>query len=354
MMRQHGLTRTVYGGLALALALTVFVDAAILVIPIYDMQLYDRVLMSRNYDTLTMLSLACAVGLLFYGVIDFLRSACFLAIAQDVGTRLEGPALEEGIRRAAQGDRSAGPQLARDVEEVRSLLGSGKVATPLDAICAPLFIVVLFMLHPAFGYLATGGVAGLILANVVAEWLVGPTLNEAQAGRRSADHALSRSIAETDLTEGLGMLPAIAGRWCDRYAASVVRLGLVASKAEAVATFSRLFRLLLQAAVMTVGAILIVQGQTTPGSLMGANMLLSKCIGPFDHLVESCRSWQKARDSWRRLRGLRSGRRRRRAAGHAGRGPRPDRDRGRVPHARRPRHPRGRRRFASNRAPSRC
>ncbi|MDT7952357.1 MAG: ATP-binding cassette domain-containing protein [Acetobacteraceae bacterium] len=301
MIRNHGLTSTIYGGLALALVLSVFVDGAILVIPIYDMQLYDRVLMSRNFDTLTMLSVACAVGLLFYGVIDFLRSTCFLAIAQDVGGRLEGPALAHGLRRAAQGDRSAGPLLARDVEEVRSLLGSGKVATPLDAMCTPLFIAVLFMLHPAFGFLAIGGVAGLILANAVAEWLVGPKLQSAQAARQAADHALSRSLAEADLTEGLGMLPAIAGRWCDRYAVAVRQLGLVASRAHAVATFSRLFRLLLQAAVMAIGAILIIQGQTTPGSLMGANLLLSKCLGPFDHLVESCQSWRKARDAWRRL-----------------------------------------------------
>jgi ATP-binding cassette subfamily C protein len=301
MMRHHGFRGAVYGGLALALVLTVFVDAAILVVPIYDMQLYDRVLLSRNLDTLTMLSIACGVGLLFYGAIDFLRSACFLAIAQDVGAKLEGPALEQGIRGAAHGDRSVGPQLARDVEEVRSLLGSGKVATPLDALCAPLFIAVLFLVHPAFGFLGIAGIAGLILANVVAEWLVGPKQHAAEARRGAANHALSRSIAETDLTEGLGMLPAIAGRWCGRYAAAIRLLATAASRAQAVATFSRLFRLLLQALVMAVGAVLIVQGQTTPGSLMGANILLNKCLGPFDHLVESCRSWQKARDAWRRL-----------------------------------------------------
>ncbi len=304
MTSRLGLDRTVYGGLALALALTVFVNAAILVIPIYDMQLYDRVLMSRNFDTLTMLSLACVVGLLFYCVIDFLRSACFLAIAQDVGNKLEGPALERSIRQAARGERSAGLQLSRDVEEVRSLFGSGRVATPLDAICAPLFIVVLFMLHAAFGYLALAGVAGLVLANLAAERLVGPKLLAAQDRRQAADHALSRSIAESDLTEGQGMLPAIAGRWCDRYALAIAQLARVASSAQGVAAFSRLFRLLLQAAVMAVGAVLIVQGKTTPGSLMGANLLLSKCLGPFDHLVESCSTWHKARGAWRRLRQL--------------------------------------------------
>ena len=293
------LRRGISIGLALALGLTAFIDIAILVVPIYDMQLYDRVLMSRNMDTLAMLSVACAIGLLFYGVLDYLRSASFIAIADLIARRLHGPALAEGIRQAACGDRRGGPELIRNINELQTFMASGAVAVPLDALCSPMFVVILFFLHSAFGWLAIIGISSLILAGTMTEWLVAPELKRSHECRRAADHALSQSLADKEVIEGLGMLSAVGRRWCSRYA-SAVSIGSRASlEAQIIISASHLIRLCLQAGVMALGAVLIVRGETTPGSLMGANLLLNKCLGPFDHLVESCRSWALARQSWR-------------------------------------------------------
>lgn len=300
-MTTRRVRRTLVLGFVVALGLTLFIDLAILVVPIYDMQLYDRVLMSHNMDTVLVLSFACAIGLLFYGVFEYLRSAAFLAIADTVALRLNGPVLEEGIRRAAGGDKRVGPQLARDVHEIQTFLASGAVAPPLDALCAPMFIGVLFILHPAFGFLAVAGIAGLTLVGISSETLLHPILHRAHERRRSADHALSRSMSETELTDGLGMLPAIARRWCVRYADAVSALSRAATAAELITGLARLIRFVLQAGVMALGAILVIRGHTTPGSLMGANLLMSKTLGPFDHLVGSCRSWLLARDAWNRI-----------------------------------------------------
>src|SRR5689334_15103296 len=100
--------RALMAGLGLALFLTFFVDVAVLVIPLYDMQLYDRVLLSRNMDTVAMLSVAAAVGLLIYGVLDYLRSATLVVIADRVGRALSVPVLRAAVRRGMRGDSSAG------------------------------------------------------------------------------------------------------------------------------------------------------------------------------------------------------------------------------------------------------
>ena len=150
MSIQQEVRRTLATGFALALLLTVFLGAAVMVVPIYDMQLYDRVMQSRSMDTLALLSLFCVVGLGLYGLLEYLRSACFIAIAETVGQRLHGAVLDEGARRAAAGNMRAGPELVRDLNTLQGFLSSGAVAVPLDALCAPLFLAVLFMLHPAF------------------------------------------------------------------------------------------------------------------------------------------------------------------------------------------------------------
>ena len=288
-------------GFALALLLTVFLDIAILVVPIYDMQLYDRVLMSRNMNTLIMLSAACGIGLLLYFLVESLRSACFVALGQIIALRLNGPVLEESIRRAASGDSQAGPQLARDVNELQSFVASGAIAVPFDALCAPLFVVVLFFLHPAFGFLAVAGVATLILANAVLEYLTSTGLLRAQARRRAADDMLSRSLAEPELIAGLGMLPAIGQRWAIRRGNALTELNRVAGWQHVLIGLSRLARFTLQAGVMALGSVLIIAGATTPGSLMGANLLLNKLMGPFDHLVGSWKHWITAYAAWQRI-----------------------------------------------------
>ena len=289
-------------GLALALLLTAFLNVAILVVPIYDMQLYDRVLMSRNMDTLTVLSVACGIGLLLYFLVESLRSACFVAIGQIIARRLNGPVLEESIRRAASGDPQAGPQLARDVNELQSFVASGAIAVPFDALCAPLFLVVLFLLHPAFGFLAIAGIAALVFANAILEYLASPALLRAHAGRRAADEILSRSLAEPEFTAGLGMLPAIGQRWAARRGSALAELNRAASRQHALTGLSRLARFALQTGVMALGSVLIIAGATTPGSLMGANLLLNKLMGPFDHLVGSWKHWVTAYAAWQRIR----------------------------------------------------
>jgi ATP-binding cassette subfamily C protein len=288
-------------GLGLGLLLTAFLNIAVLVVPIYDMQLYDRVLQSRNMDTLAVLSVACVAGLALYAALDYLRSACLVAIGEAMGRQLNGAVLHEGVRRAAAGDSRAGPELVRDLNELQGFLASGAVAVPLDALCTPLLLAVLFMLHPAFGFLGLVGVATLVLIGLLAEWLVRPALLAAQERRAAAGQILSRSIADADLADGLGMLPAIGRHWAVRHGRALAGLDRASAQAQAVAGLARLLRLMLQAAVMVLGAMLVLAGATTPGSLMGANLLMGRLLTPFDQLVGSWRHWVLAFAAWGRI-----------------------------------------------------
>ncbi|MEA2788681.1 MAG: ATP-binding cassette, subfamily type secretion system permease/ATPase, partial [Acetobacteraceae bacterium] len=179
------------GGLALALFLTLFIDIAVMVVPVYDMQLYDRVLLSRSMDTVMMLSVACGAGLLIYGILDYLRSATFVAIADHVGRVLSAPVLEAAVRRGMEGDSSAGAEALRDLNQLRSFLASGVVATPLDALCAPMLLAVMFMLHPAFGWLGLAGISLLTIVGIVNDLAVRPALTAAAAQRSRSSNQLA-------------------------------------------------------------------------------------------------------------------------------------------------------------------
>ena len=293
--------KTLCLGLGLALFLTMFVDIAVLVVPIYDMQLYDRVLLSRNMDTVAMLSVTCAVGLVIYGLLDFLRSATLVTIADRVGRALSVPVLEAAVRRGMEGDSSAGAEALRDLNELRSFLSSGVVSTPLDALCAPALLAVMFMLHPAFGWLGVLGISLLTIVGIINDALVRPAVTSAAQRRARAGHQLAAGLSEVDLIEGLGMFPALGRRWARRHAAAMGHIRHAGERSQRVAAIGKIARLALQAGVMAMGAVLIISRQASAGSLMGANLLLAKVLNPFDQLVTSWRRWIEAGAAWRRL-----------------------------------------------------
>lgn len=293
--------RSLLAGLSLGLLLTGSINLAALVVPIYDMQLYDRVLQSKNMDTLGVLSAACAAGLVLYAVFDYLRSACLVAVSEAIGGHLSALVLEEGVRRAAAGDRQAGMELVRDLNEIQGFLSSGAVAVPLDALCMPLMIWVLFVLHPAFGFLALCGVCMLLLVGFVAEWLVKPVVIEASRQRNEAGHGLARNLMDPEVPEALGMFPAVSRRWVAQHGIALAQMDRISGLAQAITGVSRIGRMVMQAGVMILGALLVLAGATTPGSLMGANLLVGRVMGPFDQIIGSWRHWTLAIAAWRRI-----------------------------------------------------
>lgn len=297
----HRARNVVWLGLGLALFLTLFINVAVLVVPIYDMQLYDRVLLSRNMGTVVMLSIACGGGLVIYFLLDYLRSATFVIIADHVGRALSVPVLEAAVRRGLAGDSSAGAEALRDLNEIRSFLSSGVVATPLDALCAPLLLAVMFMLHPAFGWLGAGGISILTIVGIVNDLLVRPAITAAAEQRSRAGNQLASGLSEPDLIEGLGMFPALARRWAERHAEAMERMRDAGERSQRVAAIGKIARLSLQAGVMAMGAVLIISRQASAGSLMGANLLLAKVLAPFDSLVSSWRRWIEAGAAWKRI-----------------------------------------------------
>ncbi len=293
--------RDLWAGMALCLLLTLFVDVAILVVPIFDMQLYDRVLQSRNMDTVMMLAVACATGLVIYGVLDLLRSAALLAIAETLARRLRAPLLRHAVASGLAGDATAGAQTLRDIEELRGFFAGGAVCVPLDALCAPLLLAVLFLLHPAFGWLATGGAATLVLLGAATDLFAKPGLAAATSLHHRINGELAQQLRDRDVSEALGMQPAIARRWMARHADALARMHHANARGHLLEGASKLARLLMAAGVMVMGAILILAHFVTPGALMGANLLLNKMLGPFDHLVASWRQWAVALAAWRRI-----------------------------------------------------
>jgi len=296
LMRQLG------GGFAFAAALSAFSNALMLTVPLFTMQVYDRVMSSRSTDTLLMLSLVACGALVLYAVLDYVRARAFQVMATISARRLNVPTLEAAILDALSGGGRNAGQAMRDLNELRGFMTGSAVAVPMDLIWTPLFLGILFLLHPVYGWVAAGAAVLLLAMNLVTDALTRRPLQEANRASARAFSDIGAAVRHAEAVEAMGMLPALARRWEAANAEQAELMDAGTARARALAAASRALRLILQVAMIATGAVLVIANEASPGSMMAAGMLMGRMLHPFEVLVDGWRQWVFAMGALSRVR----------------------------------------------------
>ncbi len=299
--------RKIRHGLLLAGALSFFVNLLMLVVPLYTMQIYDRVMSSRSLDTLTMLAIIAVGGLVLYGILDFIRARAFLVTGAVISHRFNVPALEAAIVDALGGGQRNAGQTMRDLNELRNFMTSSAVNVPLELLWSPIFLVILFLLHPIYGWIAVGAALLLLGMNALTDALTRRPLAEANEASAKVFADIAGAVRHAEAIEAMGMLPALARRWqvAQNGSASLIDRGAALSRAMASA--SRALRLIIQVATLSAGAALVIHNDASPGSMMAASIMMARLLQPFEHLVDNWRQWVLASAAHKRIRELLDG-----------------------------------------------
>jgi len=305
-------------------AITLFVNIGLLFVPIYDMILYDRLLQSKNMDTITLLTIGVAASMVIYGALEFCRASVFVVLADRLARRLNLPTLQAAMAKSLEGASSVAAQAMRDLNELRLFVSGTAATVPLDLIWTPALLVVLFLLHPAYGIFALLCAGALFLLSLITDLSTREDLIRANGETAKGLNDLSAALRHTELLDGMGMLPAVAKRWSRQQAATLDGLKRASHRNKAFATVAKTMRLAMQGGVIALGTILVLHGEASPGSMMGSNLLVAKLLQPFELLVAGWRQWTSALSAWRRVRDLVNGARPR--SGHAS----PERIEGRL------------------------
>jgi ATP-binding cassette subfamily C protein len=299
-----GLRRELIRAFAFAGLVTLFVNLGLLFVPIYDMILYDRVLQSKNMDTVTMLTIGVTVAMVVYGALEFCRSAIFVVMADRVARRLNLPAIEAAMRKSLEGSSSAAAQAMRDLNELRLFMSSAAASVPLDLIWTPALLLVLFLLHPAYGVYGLLCAGFLFLLSLVTDLSTREGLLRSNSATAKSLNDLSAALRKTELLDGLGMLPAIARRWSQGQQRMLDDQQRASRRNKALATAAKAARLAMQGGIIALGTVLVLRYEASPGSMMGSNLLVAKLLLPFEQLVSGWRQWTSALAAWSRVREL--------------------------------------------------
>lgn len=284
-----------------AALLSVCISLLQLTIPLFMLQIHDRVLNSQSFDTLTMLTVLAISALIVYGVLDLIRALAFQAMGSSIVRRLNAPVLASAVQASVNQGLSRAAQSLRDLSELRGFLTSSAVVAPLDAAWSPIFLGALFLLHPLFGLIGVVSVAVLICCGLVNDMLTRQLTKEANQANVEAVSKIAGSLRHAEAIEAMGMLPALAKRWRTLQIHALGALEAGGSRSKAMTSMTRSLRYSIQVITLAAGALLVLEQAITPGAMMAASILVGRLLIPFDTIIENWRQWVLAVAGWRRL-----------------------------------------------------
>ncbi len=281
--------------------LSACINVLMLVPSVYVLQLFDRVMVSGNLMTLLAVTLITLFLLLLMGVADWLRTRQLVRISQRFEEMLGSRIFDSAMKaRLVAGARCAESALS-DLDEFRQFLSGNGIFTVCDLPWFPLYVLVMFLIHPAFGALAIAGASILILLAYNHHLRSGEGIAKAQESFRQEQEFLHGKMKNEDLIEVLGMHESLRDRWLQRHRNHrewSMKLQRMANQSGAVTKF---FRYSFQSLSLGLGALLVIHDQLSVGSMIVGNMLIVRTLQPIETFVGSWRSFLSARACFERL-----------------------------------------------------
>jgi PrtD family type I secretion system ABC transporter len=269
--------------------------------PIYMLQIYDRVLSSRNIGTLVALTGIAVFLLITYALLDFFRSRVLVRAGVRFDDALRGPLFRATLLSALATRSSAAAQMLREMDVVREFRTGSAFITLCDAPFAPIFGAVCFLFHPYLGLVALAGAGVLFTMALLNEYLTRGALQSAGRASSDAAHFATSSVRNVEVIHALGMHDAVRERWGERHLDHLGWQAKASDRAGVIMSATKAFRQFLQVAILGVGAWLAIQREISPGMMVAASIMMGRALSPVEHAVGQWKAFLGARSAWSRL-----------------------------------------------------
>ncbi|WP_025051542.1 type I secretion system permease/ATPase [Sulfitobacter noctilucae] len=283
---------------------SLFANLLMLTGPLYMLQVYDRVLSSESTETLIALSL---LVLFLYGVmaaLDFVRGRIMAQVGLRVWRALQHRVFVAVMRKAAVLPDERTTSGFSDLDMLRRVIAAPVASAGFDLPWTPVFFAVIFIFHPLLGGLALLG-AGVLVALTIANQMLS-FRNQAAAGYhgQAATNLAEQLRSEAESVRAMGMTGAAFARWQQANDLVLSADMAAADTGAGFSVFGKVLRLLLQSAMLGLGAWLVMSDQMTPGGMIAGSVLLGRALAPVEVLLNQWPMAQQARLSWTNLAAL--------------------------------------------------
>ena len=291
-------------GFLTAIFFSLFINILAFVSPLYMLQIYDRVITSRNTMTLIALTVIAVFLILVYATLEKIRSAILVRLgilfSNLSRTRLFDAVLKGNLLQPGRGHTQA----LRDLDTLREFLTGAGLISFCDAPWVPIFVVGCFLLHPWYGYIATAGAVLIFCFAIANELLTRQHLKAASTSVIVASSYASATFRNAEVLHAMGMLPGLRDRWLGRQDEGLKLQAAASDRAGHLVAATKFLRVFLQIAILGTGAYLSIEQQSTPGAMIAASIIMGRALAPVELAVANWKGFLAARSAYDRIVGL--------------------------------------------------
>jgi PrtD family type I secretion system ABC transporter len=272
-----------------------------LAIPLYSLQVLDRVISSASIETLVMLTLVAFLALTCLSLIQAVRSFIMIRMGGWLDKKMAPVLFAHGVANSAFRRTLSSGQHQQDLNSIKNFLTGQAMSSLIDAPWSLIFIIFLFFIHPALGILSIfGGVALLVIA-ILNEFATKPALDSAsEHGMKSSIYA-DAAARNAEAVEAMGMLDNVTKIWHESNSKSAILQEHASRKNAIYSSITKFIRLAIQTLVTGVGAYYVLQHQMSVGAMIASGILVGRTLAPFETAIGSWKGFVSARKSLKRL-----------------------------------------------------
>lgn len=272
-----------------------------LVPSLYMLQVYDRVLASRNEITLLMLTLIMLGGYVLMSALELIRSFVLIRVGakfdMELNKRVYTAAFEANLKRSGG---NAGQALA-DLTNLRQFLTGNALFAFFDAPWFPVYLIVIFVFEPSLGLFALGGTIILVALAYINERITHKPLADANGMAIVSNNLANNNLRNAEVIESMGMLPDLLGRWFKLHGKFLHLQADASEKAGKIGAITKFVQVSLQSLVLGFGALLVLENKITPGMMIAASILVGRALAPVQQLIGVWKSFSSTRSAYERL-----------------------------------------------------
>ncbi|MFG1399117.1 type I secretion system permease/ATPase [Roseixanthobacter pseudopolyaromaticivorans] len=271
---------------------------------LYMMQVYDRVLASRNLQTLVLLTVIVAILYMVAAALEALRTQLLVRAGAKFDESIKEEAFDAVQRASLRRPSPSHVQALRDVDTVREFFAGPGLISCCDVPWVPIYIIFATLLHPWYGVLA---VLSCVISGVLAfanDKVTRPILDRATKANISANNEATTTFRNAEVLQAMGMVRQLRERWITHRGAALGWQALASDRAAFLMAATKFNRMFMQSLILGLGAYLAINREISPGMMIAASIIVGRCIQPIEMAIGNWKGIVATRSAFRRVQEL--------------------------------------------------
>ena len=285
-------------------AFSAIINLLMLAPSLYMLQVYDRVLASRNETTLLVLTLLVLAVFVCMNALEFVRSWVLIRVSARLDMQMNQRVYTAAFEQNLTGAKTNAGQPLNDLTSIRQFLTGNGVFAFFDAPWFPVYLLVIFLFDVTLGVYALCGALLLVALAFVNELVSRKPLAEASSMAIVASNHATNDLRNAEVIEAMGMLPNMLARWVKVHGRFLQLQAQASEKAGIVGAATKFVRVSLQSLILGFAALLVLEGKITGGMMIVASVLMGRALNPVEQVINAWRTWSSARSAYFRLQTL--------------------------------------------------